>query len=88
MTKFKDKLNQVQNFSQSVLNPFTVDLISNSEALVCGSKGVLEYTDSMIKINCGRITLCFEGEKLSMYSLSTDEIKVNGDIIRIDFCSC
>ncbi len=88
MTKLKDKINQVQNFSQNILNPFTVDLTSNNEALICGSKGIIEYSDNMVKINCGKITISFEGEKLGINSLSPEEIKVTGEIIRIDFTNC
>mgnify|MGYP003309514578 CR=1 FL=1 len=85
MPKFKDKLSQMHSFSNNVLNPFTVDIISNTEALVCGSKGIIEYSDSTVKINCGEITVIFQGNDININSLSSEEIIIKGQLIRIDF---
>ena len=64
-------------------------IIFNScyEVLVEGSKGILEYNTSTVKINCGKSMLKFCGDKLNIRALSIDEIIVSGTIVSFEFCN-
>lgn len=65
-------------------------IIFNSckEAIVEGSKGIIEYKPETIRINCGRYILKFKGANLSVKAPSSDEITVAGEIVSFEFCSC
>ena len=61
---------------------------SCKEAIVEGSKGVLEYKDDTVRINSGKYILKFTGNALCIRAPGTDEIVVTGDIFGFEFCSC
>lgn len=78
-------------FSGGGLNDFKlphVEFNSNCEALVQGCRGVLEYHDHLVRINCGRFLLRFSGSGLCIRALSPDEILVTGEIACFEFTSC
>lgn len=62
-----------------------IDLQGNREALVDGCRGVLEYTDSAIKINVGSGHVRFCGSGLELRSLAGDQAVVSGHIKTIEF---
>ena len=61
---------------------------SCKEATVEGSKGIVEYKPNIVRVNCGRYILRFEGDNLSVKAPTTDEIIVSGEIVSFEFCSC
>ena len=65
-------------------------IIFNSckEAIIEGSKGIIEYKPETIRINCGKYILRFKGGNLSVKAPSCDEITVTGEIVSFEFCSC
>ncbi len=65
-----------------------IDLISNREAVIEGSKGIVQYSDTSIDINCKCFILRFTGFDMSIKTLSSDSIAVNGNITQIDFLQC
>ena len=86
--KIKEKMNLLSDTAKNNLNPMTVDLISNKEALLNGCKGIIEYDESVVKVNCGHLIVSFEGSDLSIKALSVEEITVKGEIIKIEFSNC
>ena len=63
-----------------------IELFANSEALIEGIKGVIEYNDCFIKLNIGRGTVEFWGNNLEISSLNCGELAINGKITKIEFC--
>lgn len=61
---------------------------STREAIIEGSKGIVEYKPDIVRINCGEYILKFKGKNLSVLAPATDEITVRGDIIAFEFSSC
>lgn len=86
--KIKEKMNLLSDTAKSNLSPMTVDLISNKEALINGCKGIIEYDESAVRINCGHLIVSFEGSDLSIKALSVEEIIVSGEIMKIEFSNC
>ncbi len=64
-----------------------IELISNTFALADGCKGVLEYDDSLIKLDLGRQSVCFRGNSLTIKSLSMEQALVEGFIVSVEFCN-
>lgn len=62
-----------------------IEIVSNREALIEGSKGIVEYSDTEIDINCGCFVLKFTGFDLTIKSLSVNCISVSGKIITMNF---
>ncbi len=62
-----------------------IELISNREATVEGCSGVIEYTDTIVQVNCRSFVLTFNGFNLSIKSSSKDIITVTGQISDISF---
>ncbi|MBQ8503710.1 MAG: YabP/YqfC family sporulation protein [Clostridia bacterium] len=87
MAKVKSK-NKITKTATQIINPPTVDLISNKEALINGCCGILEYDTASAKINCGNMIIGFYGNQLSVQALSIEEIVVTGEIIKIEFSNC
>lgn len=82
MAKIKSKVN---NLIDNTKVPTTVDIISNKEAVVSNCKGVLEYDDSIVKLNCGDLIIDFTGSGLSIKTLSIEEILITGGIVKIEY---
>lgn len=71
--------------NSSVTEPF-ITLISDKEATVEGCKGIVEYSDVFVSVNCKKHILKFEGFNLTIKSLSKDCISVAGTITQLNFC--
>ena len=57
-------------------------------ALVEGSRGVLEYKQDRVRINCGKYILKFTGDSLCIRAPYTDKVIISGEIVSFEFCGC
>lgn len=62
-----------------------IELISNCCAMVDGCKSVMEYDDTMIKLNIGKNSVGFIGYGLTIKSLSLEQAMIEGTILSIEF---
>ena len=62
-----------------------ISVTSNREACITGIKGITEYTQDLIRLNCGNLLLTVKGKKLNMTALSVEEVIVNGEISVFEF---
>lgn len=85
--KIKNKIQELaaEEFSDYLL-PHII-LNSAKEALVEGSKGIIEYNTAKVRLNCGRYIVCFSGADLSLRALNINETIISGDILSVEFCS-
>lgn len=58
---------------------------SNKEVVIEGSKGVIEYTDSLIRINTSIGMVCFSGRNLNLKCITSSELIINGFILNVEF---
>ena len=63
----------------------TIELISNKQATVQGAKGIIEYTEELIRINLSDQEACFYGNNLSIGCLSQDSLEITGNIERLEY---
>ena len=61
---------------------------SCKEAIVEGSKGVLEYKSDTVRINCGKYILKFKGDNLCIRAPDAQEVVLSGEIVSMEFLSC
>ena len=62
-----------------------IELVSNCSAMVEGCKSVLEYDDTVIKLNLGKGSVKFTGYDLTIKSLSLEQAMIEGTVISIEF---
>lgn len=61
------------------------ELKGNKEIVIEGSKGVIEYTDELIRINTTIGLVCFRGRNLNLKCITSGELIINGFILSIEF---
>ncbi|MBR2715505.1 MAG: YabP/YqfC family sporulation protein [Ruminococcus sp.] len=57
----------------------------NREVVIEGSKGVLEYSENIVRINTNISVVCFEGKHLNLRCISPSELIIDGFITKIEF---
>ncbi len=64
-----------------------IELCGNREANVEGCKGVLEYSDCLVSLNTGKLTVKFCGSDLTITAMQDGNAVIRGIITCIDFGS-
>ena len=62
-----------------------IELSSNREAVLEGSKGVLEYSPEVIRVNTAGMVVTFSGRELDLRCISDSALIIGGFITRVDF---
>lgn len=65
--------------------PFELNFVSNREVVIEGSKGVLLYSESIIKINTTSALLCFYGRGLNLKCISSTNLIISGFVEKVEF---
>ena len=63
-----------------------VEISSNKRATIDGCKGVVEYYDSLIKLNIGCGTITFLGRNLHISAFEMGVVELTGIIENIEYC--
>lgn len=61
-------------------------LTGNRSVKIEGCKSIIEYNDFYVKLNLGKGYLGISGDKLNINLLDSDEVKVSGKIVTVEFC--
>lgn len=76
-------------FTKSFADIFTekpnIEISSNTSAIIEGSRGVMEYSDKIIRINLGDFSVAFTGRKLSLKCISPTSMEIEGFFTNIEF---
>ncbi|MDP4120502.1 MAG: YabP/YqfC family sporulation protein [Bacillota bacterium] len=86
----KEKENQNNNISiasQLLGNIPHFELTGNQEVVIEGSKGVLEYNDTVVRVNTGAFVATFNGRGLTMKCLTSSSLIIGGFFTSIEFVS-
>ena len=62
-----------------------IELMGNTEAIIEGCQGVLEYDESVIVLSLGKMQIKFEGEDLSLKCMSDTDAIVQGRFVTIEY---
>lgn len=65
--------------------PFELNFVSNREVVIEGSKGVLLYSENIIKINTTSALLCFYGRGLNLKCISSTNLIISGFVEKVEF---
>ncbi len=64
-----------------------IELSGNYEALVEGCKGIVEYNDTLIRVNSDNGQLKFTGRNLQIACMSDDSMIIRGYIVGVEYCN-
>ncbi|MBQ4626193.1 MAG: YabP/YqfC family sporulation protein [Clostridia bacterium] len=70
---------------ESLFGGTHVEISGNTEAIVEGCLGVLEYSDSVISLNTAKLTVRINGADLSIVSFQNGQAVITGVIAGVDF---
>lgn len=62
-----------------------IELRSNREAMIEGSKGVLEYSETTIRIALREFVVSFFGRNLKLKCISPTSLTIEGAILSVEF---
>lgn len=62
-----------------------IELMSNTEAVVDGCRGVLEYDDTVVKLNTGKMIVTFTGRNLIIAAFDREQAVIKGYILSLSF---
>lgn len=62
-----------------------IEITGNSQVLIEGSKGILQYENELIKINTNTMVIAFTGRGLNLKSISKTTVIVQGYITSVEF---
>ncbi|MEG0854252.1 MAG: YabP/YqfC family sporulation protein [Angelakisella sp.] len=85
----KEKLREVGDTlstqTAALVPQLRVELLQNRQAVVDGCKGVLEYSDSCIRLSSDRLILRFTGKGLLLRTFNSTSAIVEGQIATVEF---
>lgn len=62
-----------------------LELLGNRQITIEGSRGILKYSDDVIRINAGSMVISFFGRSLNVKCIAPDCTMVEGFVTKIEF---
>ncbi len=84
--KDREKKSKFQ-LSQVIVNEPKIEMTGNREIIIDGCKGVVEYSENLIKLNLGETVLALSGDGLVINSFDSSIVVITGQISDISFTS-
>ena len=88
----KERTKLTEAFSRTLELPVNVmeglpeiELLGNKEAVVEHCQGILEYDDTVVRINTGKMVLKFTGRNLRLKTMTDESVIVEGSFTTIEF---
>lgn len=76
---------RIKNGYNAIVLPSHFEINGNREAMIDGCRELLEYSDTTIKINMGKLIVSFSGRGLSIKCLNENSLVIYGYITNIEF---
>lgn len=62
-----------------------VELLSNKQAIIDGCRGIIEYSDTLIRLSSDKHILKFSGSDLEIKLLSQQNMIIEGTILSLEY---
>ncbi len=62
-----------------------IELISNTDIIIENHRGIIEYGDEIMRINCGEVIMKITGTNLCLKTLTINELSLSGIIASIEY---
>lgn len=81
----KEKILFTRKFLSAFSENPNIEITSNRYAIIEGSRGVMEYSDRIIRINLGDFSVAFIGRGLGLKCISPTSMEIEGFFTNIEF---
>ena len=78
-------LGPLEEPATAFLPPVRVELLGNHQAIVDGCRGIIEYSDTCIRLSTDRLILKFTGAEMEIKSLTDTSVIVEGSILELEY---
>ena len=86
--KIIDSITRSLDLPQEAVSGYAhIELSGNREAIIEGCQGVLEYSDCLIALNTGKLTVRICGCDLTIVSMQNGQAIIKGTITGVDYCN-
>lgn len=82
----KEKKEKVSEFEKVIGRYSLITMIGNSELLIEGMRGILDYSGESLRVNTVSGMLLIMGVGLEITSLTAEELSLKGKINSLEFC--
>lgn len=83
-----DSISRSLDLPQDTVSGYAhIEITGNREVIIEGCEGVLEYSDSVIALNTGRLTVRISGCELTIVSMQNGQAIIKGIITGVDYCN-
>lgn len=83
-----DSISRSLDLPQDAVSGYAhIEISGNREAIIEGCQGVLEYGDSLIALNTGKLTVRVCGCGLTIVSMQNGQAVIKGTITGVDYCN-
>ncbi|MGN0452190.1 MAG: YabP/YqfC family sporulation protein [Ruminococcus sp.] len=62
-----------------------IEIVGNKTVSIEGSRGVIEYSESVIRVNLGEYSVAFSGRGMNLKYISPTSLAIEGFILNIEF---
>lgn len=91
MKKYKDTAKkfaeEIQFPEDAFCDTFSIEIKSNTEIIIEGCKGMVEYDTTQIAVNLGSMIVRISGDCLEISNFSDQQVTIKGIIISVSFSS-
>ncbi len=84
--KNKERVHFKYSVSDAFKEKSNIEILSNTSAIVEGCRGVMEYSDKIIRVGLKDFSVVFLGRKLNLKYLSATSLVIEGFFTNIEFC--
>lgn len=78
-------LNAFDTLKSSLFSGELVEISSNREMTVQGSRGIIEYTDQLVRIGFKTHEVCLYGRNITINCLTNDSLVIRGIFERLEW---
>lgn len=83
-----DSISRSLDLPQDAVSGYAhIEISGNREVIIEGCQGVLEYSDSVIALNTGKLTVRVCGCELTIISMQNGQAVIKGIITSVDYCN-
>lgn len=68
-----------------MLDPISIEMKSNKEAIIEGCKSISQYDENVISINMDKMIISFFGRNMEIKCMNSDSMVIRGTISSVEF---
>ena len=84
----KEKLSEIMNIPDELIcGTPRIEFDSNKSVWVENYRGIIEYSDTLVRINTSDFIIVLNGTELVIASISSEDVCISGNIFSVEYKS-